>query len=98
MGFALTSLMAQMFFPALILYWAGLHAMKKRSPSRASKIVGFVLALPSAAVAALVLTPAPVSVASASQMYWPGIFVGCAIGLAVVFFIGKPQSGRGSSA
>lgn len=94
MGFAIASLMAQMFFSALILYWAGLLTMKKARFTRATKVVGFLVALPSAAVAALILAPAPASVASAEAMYWPGIFIGCAIGLAVVFFAGKraPQS------
>lgn len=96
MGFAITTLMAQMFFPALILYWAGLLTMKKAGFTRATKVVGFVVALPSAAVAALVLSPAPVSATSAEAMYWPGVFIGCAFGMAVVFFAGKraPQSDR----
>lgn len=98
MGFAITALMAEMLFPALILYWAGLLLMKKMSLARATKIVGFLIALPSAAIAALVLSPTPASAASAEAMYWPGIFIGCAVGLVVVFVAGKraPQSSGAS--
>jgi cytochrome bd-type quinol oxidase subunit 2 len=94
MGFALVSLMAEMLVGTLVLYWAGLLLMRKsfrqgESLTKASKIIGFLVALPSAAIAALILAP-EASVNSASgNVYWTGILIGVAIGLLMIFFAGK---------
>lgn len=94
MGRVLVDLMATMLFPTLIIYWAGISLVGKNLTT-ASKVVGFCIALPSAAIAALIFTPSS-SGASAESMFWPGSAAGAIIGAAIILGIGKRKGTDGS--
>lgn len=88
MGFALISLMAYMLCPTGIAYMAAIALLRGNNLEAPSKIVGFLIALPSAAIASLIFSPAK-SVASAESMILQGAISGALIGAAVVLLIGK---------
>ena len=88
MGFALTSLMAEMLVSTLILYWAGLLIFRGKTLTTTSKLIGFLIALPSAAISALILAP-EASVNAASTMFWPGSLIGATVGLVMILSVGK---------
>ena len=90
MGFALLSLMAYMFFPTIIIYWLGMWLFRARSLTRLSKATGFAIALPCAAIAAIILAPTP-SPASAESMLWQGSAIGAVIGAAIVLLTGRQK-------
>lgn len=91
MGSALFNLMAYMLAPTIIIYWAAISFLGGKNLTPTSKAVGFAIALPSAAIAALTFAPMP-SVASAETMFWQGSAVGAIIGAAVILGIGKRRN------
>jgi hypothetical protein len=90
MGFALASLMASMFAGTLILYCVALAAFGRKL-TKLAKFVGFAVALPSAAVTALVLAPES-SVVSAQTMLWQGAAIGAVVGVGVMLAAGARRS------
>ncbi len=92
MAFALMSLMAQMLAATLIVYWVALLVFRGKSLTRSSKVAGFLIALPTAAIAAMVLSPSPVSASSALQMFWPSVIIGSCTGAGLIAMVGKRKA------
>ena len=90
MGFALVSLMAYMLASTLVIYCIALLLFGRKLTAM-SKFVGFIVALPSAAITALILAPES-SVVSAETMTSQGAAVGALIGLVVILAIGKRKA------
>ena len=85
------SLMATLLAPTLIIYWLGISFFGGKNLTPASKTVGFGIALPSAAVAAMIFAP-ETTVVSAETMFWQGAAVGAFVGAAAILGIDKRKA------